>query len=236
MENGIIDIHAHILPAVDDGAVGWEECRQMLAMAYAQGIRTMIATPHYQIHQDRDKIRMKAEQAANEATRIAADFQVYLGQEVMYFESMTEHLQAGKIFTMAGSQYVLVEFMPDVTYSVIYQAVRKLLMAGYHPIIAHVERYLTLRKEKHLQELRKTGCHLQMNYHSLEGNVFDTRTRWSREQVENGVIFALGTDAHHASYRAPVIAKSLRWLNEHIEAELVADITRKHAQAMLLLE
>lgn len=233
MANGIIDIHAHVLPDVDDGAVGWEECRQMLAMAYAQGIRTMIATPHYSVHQDMDKIRIKAEQAAKEAAQIAADFQVYLGQEVMYFESMTEHLKEGKIFTMAGSQYVLVEFMPDVAYTAIYQAVRKIFMVGYHPIIAHVERYITLRKEEHLQELVNTGCHLQMNYRSLEGNVFDARARWCRKQVQSGLIYAMGTDAHHATHRTPVIAKSLRWLNAHVEAEYVADMTGRHAREIL---
>jgi len=233
MGNGIIDIHSHILPGVDDGAVNWEECRQMLEMAYAQGIRTIIATPHYCVHQDMDEIRMKAEQAAQEAARIAADFQVYLGQEVLYFESMTEHLKEGKIFTMAGSQYVLAEFMTDATYKVIYQAVRKLLMAGYHPIIAHVERYIALRKEDYLQELVKLGCHLQMNYRSLEGNVWDARVRWCRKQVQSGLIYAMGTDAHRASYRTPVIAKSLRWLNRHVEAEYAADMTEKHAQKIL---
>lgn len=234
MDYGIIDIHAHILPGVDDGAVSWEECRQMLALAYAQGIRGIIATPHYSVRQDMDKIRMKAEQAAAEAARIAADFQVYLGQEVMYFESMTEHLKAGKIFTLAGSRYVLVEFMPDIAYAAVYQAVRKIFMAGYHPIIAHVERYLALRKEEHLQELVNTGCHLQMNYSGLAGNVFANRVRWCRKQVQNGLIYVMGTDAHHASCRTPAIAKSLRWLDHHVDGEYAAEIMGKHAQDMLV--
>lgn len=234
METGIIDMHSHILPGVDDGAASWEECRQMLATAYDQGIRTIIATPHYSVHQDMEKIRVQAERAAAEACRIAADFKLFLGQEIMYFESMTEYLKEGKIFTMAGSQYVLVEFMPDVSFSVIYQAVRKTIMAGYHPIIAHVERYITLRKDEHLQAVVKTGCHLQMNYQSLPGNLFDARARWCRKQVENGLIYVLGTDAHHLSYRSPVIEKSLKWLNDHVAEDYVADITRKHAQKMII--
>ena len=43
----LTDVHAHILPGVDDGAESLEEARQMLQMAYDQGIRRIIATPHY---------------------------------------------------------------------------------------------------------------------------------------------------------------------------------------------
>ena len=42
----MIDIHMHILPAVDDGAVDFDRSCEMLASAYAQGVRGIIATPH----------------------------------------------------------------------------------------------------------------------------------------------------------------------------------------------
>mgnify|MGYP002228253889 CR=1 FL=1 len=53
----IIDVHAHILPGVDDGSENWNESIEMLRMAYEQGIRTIIATPHY--HQGQDIERLK---------------------------------------------------------------------------------------------------------------------------------------------------------------------------------
>ena len=43
----MIDLHAHILPQVDDGADSMEETMRMIAMAYEQGFRRIIATPHY---------------------------------------------------------------------------------------------------------------------------------------------------------------------------------------------
>lgn len=45
--NGIIDVHAHIIPKADDGSRYLGETRFMLKEAYAQGIRSVIATPHY---------------------------------------------------------------------------------------------------------------------------------------------------------------------------------------------
>lgn len=45
--NGYIDIHCHILPALDDGAKNMEKTKAMLQLAYKEGIRGVIATPHF---------------------------------------------------------------------------------------------------------------------------------------------------------------------------------------------
>jgi protein-tyrosine phosphatase len=42
----MIDIHAHILPKLDDGAKTLEESIQMCRISYQDGIRTIVATPH----------------------------------------------------------------------------------------------------------------------------------------------------------------------------------------------
>ena len=43
----LVDIHCHILPGVDDGAPDMETSRAMIRDAYEQGVRYIIATPHY---------------------------------------------------------------------------------------------------------------------------------------------------------------------------------------------
>ena len=42
----MIDLHAHILPAIDDGAKDWQETLDMCAIALNDGIHTIVATPH----------------------------------------------------------------------------------------------------------------------------------------------------------------------------------------------
>ena len=42
----MVDLHAHILPGIDDGAENLQESIQMCRMAYQDGIRTIVATPH----------------------------------------------------------------------------------------------------------------------------------------------------------------------------------------------
>lgn len=230
---GIIDIHAHILPGVDDGASDWEEARQMLQCTYAQGIRTVIATPHYSHRQDVLRLRKLAGQLDEEAKAIAPDFDIYLGQEILYFDSMVERLKEGHALTMAGSRHVLVEFMPEVPYKKLYQAVRNVLLSGYYPVIAHVERYRALRDEGQMEELEETGCLMQMNYRSLQGGLFDQDARWCKRQVLDGRIQFLGTDMHHEDHRTPEIEKSLRWLNGHVEERLLGSLVRGNAEKIL---
>ena len=48
---GIIDMHCHILPGVDDGADNYIESLKLLRKEYEQGVRSLILTPHYRNRQ-----------------------------------------------------------------------------------------------------------------------------------------------------------------------------------------
>ena len=111
--NGWIDIHAHILPGVDDGAHDWDEAAGSLKLAYGQGIRHIIATPHFTGNQDPGLLQELCTCLDYQAKAIADGFGVSLGQEIMYFENLVEYLNQGKALTLAGSRYVLVEFGPS---------------------------------------------------------------------------------------------------------------------------
>lgn len=224
----IVDVHTHILPGVDDGASDWEEAAWMLNCSYEQGIRTIIVTPHYSRKQDPERLRAKAERLAKEAVDIDSEFRIFLGQEILYFDSMVERLQEGHALTLAGSRHVLVEFLPKTPYKKIYQGVRKIMMAGYYPVIAHVERYEALRNESNMEELAETGCMMQMNYRSLQGTILNRNVRWCRRQVLDGRISLFGTDAHHRDFRTPEIAGSIRWLQAHM-GEWLSPMIRDHA-------
>lgn len=230
---GIIDVHAHILPGVDDGSRSWEETRWMLWCAFSCGIRAVIATPHYSRRQDTERLRELAGQMQQLAHRISRDFQIYLGQEILYFNGLEEELEKKKALTLAGSRFVLVEFRPEADYGSIYQAMRRLLTAGYYPVAAHVERYRALREGGRLEELKEIGCLLQMNYHSLEGSSLGKNVRWCRKQVAEGRIDLLGTDAHRRDCRTPDISESLKWLEGRVQEQRLEKMTRGNVLRLL---
>ena len=113
---GWVDIHAHILPGVDDGASDWEETGEMLCKAHKQGITHIIATPHYVSGQDTKRLREMMKRLKETAFSISENMMVSLGQEVQYFEELPSFLEQGKVLTLAGSRYVLVEFLPGDGY------------------------------------------------------------------------------------------------------------------------
>lgn len=213
---GIIDIHAHILPGVDDGVKSWEEAEQMLMMAYRQGVRCIIATSHYNKYCKKEKLIELVMWLGIIAAGIDAEFKVKSGNEILYFDGITEALNTNKAMTLAGSRYVLVEFPPEVSYSRIFQGIRKLVLARYIPVLAHVERYRCLRKGERVGELIRSGCFIQMNYKSIQGPRFRTDVRWCRKQLLEQKVHFLGTDMHDSMKRKPDIIGTLEWMERHM--------------------
>lgn len=224
-ERGIIDIHTHILPKVDDGARNMKEACRLLETAIDQGVTAVIATPHYSRTREMAGLEELADRVREEIQKSDPDFGLYLGQETYYHEELVERLRAGKARTMAESRYVLVEFDPGDSYEKIFRGIRTLVSTGYVPILAHIERYKCLRKEGRLTELSAGGCVLQMNYSSLKGGLFDCEARWCRRQVRAGYISLLGTDMHRMDYRPPEIREPMKWLENHIDGKLLDAMT-----------
>ncbi len=220
----IIDVHAHVLPGIDDGARDMRESMKLLMMAASQGITGVIATPHYSRRKTTHGLDQLAQELQNKIRKFYPDFFVRVGQETYYHDELISRLQAGTAFTLAESRYVLVEFDPSVSYEHLFQGIRRLAAAGYLPILAHVERYACLR-QKGVQELVSCECRLQMNYTSLAGSWLSSDVRWCRRQVEDGMIHLLGTDMHRLDYRPPQLEGALKWLENHISPEQMERLT-----------
>ena len=113
LEEGIFDIHCHIVPGVDDGAADIEETRKLLEMEYKQGVRNIILTPHFRFQMFEtplEKVQRQFRLAEEAAADISKDLHLYLGCEFHANMEMLSMLREKKVSTMAGSRYVLVEF------------------------------------------------------------------------------------------------------------------------------
>lgn len=228
----IIDVHAHVLPGIDDGARSMREAVELLKLAASQGVVGVIATPHYSRREKMRGAEGLVDGLEYEIREYYPDFFVCLGQETYYHEELVSRLQCGEAMTMAGSRYVMTEFAENVSYSYMFQGIRRLMAVGYQPVLAHVERYLCLRQAG-LEELLADGCCFQMNYDSLAGRWYQPDVRWCRRQVKEGKIQFLGTDMHQMKYRPPDILDALRWLENHISPEEVERMTYLNPRRMI---
>ena len=233
---GIIDVHSHIIPKADDGSRYMGETLELLKAAYRQGVRGVVATPHFirgHNKMDSDTILKKVSKLQTLASQIASDLTIYTGHELLYFDGAVEYLKAGRILTLGGTRYVLVEFLPSVPYGEIFMAVRNLMFAGYFPVLAHVERYQCLRKKGCVEELIHAGAYMQMNFKSLVGIKRLADRSWCRKVLLEGKIHLLGSDMHRLEYRPPEIEKTTTWITKRGGTELLENLTWKNPSKVL---
>lgn len=235
----MIDMHCHMLPGIDDGAQSTEESLKMIRMAVKQGIKSFIATSHASSRfpaSTPEAVRSLCGQIEQKACkRIDPRIHIYAGQEILYTTDLLDLLEKGKYLTLADSSWILLEFQPSVSWSVINNAVRELAMSPYHPILAHVERYHVLEKSTdYLDELIENGASLQMNYRSLSGGIFDRRAIRCRKLVRDGYIHYLATDMHNTKERAPELKETLNWMRKHLDEDTIEDLCGRNVEKQIL--
>ncbi len=236
---GYLDLHTHILPGIDDGSRDWEETRQMLSMAYSQGVRTIVATPHnYPRHrQDSQQILELCARAEEMAKELDPKMQVLPGNEVFYREGIFRGIEKGQILTLADSRYLLVEFHPDSSERQVLSGIRELTEEGFVPVVAHVERVRALFGNKTArQQALELGCCFQTNSQSLLGGRFAPITRRLCKMIEEKEIHFLGSDCHNTRERRPVMADTVKKLEKRISAKGLERLLRDNPGKFLRKE
>lgn len=235
-----IDMHIHILPGVDDGANDENEMKEMLKIAYKEGIRCIIATPHHHPRRGKEPpevLRKTAAALLKAAHDIDEHFRIYLGTEIFFGQDVADKLKKGEILTMNRRNYVLVEFSPSEPYGYIRQSLQQLQMAGYEVILAHVERYSCITDEPELAEqLSDMGILLQINAGSITGQSGRRIKKFIRRLMDEDLVFCVGTDAHSAGKRAPRMKKAAEYVKKKYGEAYAAKIFYQNAKQMLRKE
>ena len=231
------DIHNHILPGVDDGAENMEESLSMIDVAYKEGTRNLILTPHYERGKNRytkEELKTRFWELCQEVEKSHPDMNLYLGNEILYTDGIVDDLKNGLIQTMNDTKYVLVEFNIRISYNELYQAIRKIINARFRPIIAHVERYRCLFKHiERIDELVSMEAYLQMNISSVYGGFLDENARWCKKLVKEGYISFFGTDAHDLDDRAPYINDYVGWIEKKCGEDELEQMFVKNPKKMV---
>lgn len=205
---GLTDLHTHILPGVDDGAEDLARSMSLLELAWKDGTRRIVLTPHYRgsFRPDPQLLTDKFRVLQEEAARRLPELELYLGCEISFFHEAEELLKQGRLLTLNGTRHVLVEFTPGVQRTQLVYGLRSLLDAGYRPVLAHAERYgiMTLSLAT---ELVDQGAFLQLNADSVLGQVgFRTRLLCARLLKER-LVFCIASDAHDPVHRPPLLQR-----------------------------
>ncbi|HZK39950.1 MAG TPA: CpsB/CapC family capsule biosynthesis tyrosine phosphatase [Atribacterota bacterium] len=197
----MIDIHCHILPNMDDGPSSWDTslnmCRQQ---AVANGIKTIIATPHalngiYKNHpQD---IEEKVKILNQKIKENNLPLQVLPGSEVHLSADIIEAIKNKEVLTLNKSNYILLEFPHTQIPFHIEEILFQMQIMGITPILSHVERNLKFQqKPALLSRLIQKGVLAQITAASLCGFFGPIPKKIAQKFLSEGLVYSIASDAH----------------------------------------
>ena len=234
----ITDIHAHVVPGVDDGSRSLEESVTMLRMSAAQGVGTVIATPHSWGIDDRGYgyTISRYEELNRTVKEREIPVQLYLGCEMLAFahtvDDCIRKLNDGRYPTLAGSRFVLTEFDPYETPEDMERCIERIAAAGYVPVIAHAERYHRITTPD-IRFLKHLGAKVQINAYSVANESNLQTRRLANDLLSDRLVDFIGSDAHRLDHRPPVIGDGVAAMNRLYSEEYAEKILATDPQSVL---
>lgn len=208
----MIDLHCHLLPAIDDGAPDLVTALAMARMAVADGITVTACTPHIYpglYDNDATAIRAAVWNLQRQLDREGIALRLVEGADAHVVPELLDGLQSGRIPTLAGSRYFLFEPPHHVAPPRLEETAFQTMAAGYVPVVTHPERLSWIDTHYPVfQRLAKAGAWMQLTAGALTGRFGRQPRYWSERMLDEGLVAIIATDAHHVGRRPPLLAEA----------------------------
>ena len=221
----MIDIHAHILPGIDDGARTLADSVEIVRWLSMQGVTDVIVTPHFvdetiYVSPRRDNLKLLKdlkEKIAEEGIKV----NLYLGNEIYINSKIEELIKEKTISTMADSKYLLVELPINGRDAHHEDYLKDLIDKGYKVILAHPERYAFLQEDYGAaKELIEMGLLFQCNMRSILGKYGSGAKKTVKKMIKDGLVFTFSTDIHHVGRKNDIELAQKKLAKYYDEKEL----------------
>ncbi|MGT2865935.1 capsular polysaccharide biosynthesis protein Cps4B [Streptococcus fryi] len=241
----MIDIHSHIIFDVDDGPSTLEESISLIKEAYRQGVRHIIATSHRRkgmFETPEDIIANHFNKVKERLVKELPDMTLHYGGELYYSSDVLHNLETKTYPRLAGSRYVLVEFSSGTSWKEIHSALTNLLLLGLTPVVAHIERYNVLEKDKKkVSEMIAMGCYMQINSSSvlkpkLFGDKYKVHKKRAKYFLDNDLVHFVASDMHNTHQRKPYMKTAYELIRQQYGSQRAKDLFNNNPEAILLDE
>jgi protein-tyrosine phosphatase len=210
----MIDIHLHILPGVDDGPETLEEALSLACSLVQEGVRAAVATPHFNDEfppRSAHEIYSRVQALQLELDRHAIPLRLLAGHEVLIKPGLVEDIQLGRIATLNGSRYLLLELWNTMWLPETEQVIFELRTLGVIPVLAHPERYRVIQQDSgRLAALIEQGVLAQVTAGSLVGMQGNTARKCAETLLRRGLVHCIASDAHGPRRRPPAIRQGVQ--------------------------
>lgn len=190
-----IDLHCHILPAIDDGARELAESVAMARQAAADGIEAVCATPH--IRHDHD---VRIDEVADRVAALNAvlrdegvDVRVLTGGEVAETAVAALSEEELRRVCLGDGPWVLLEPAPGPLGETLLEHVEALAGRGHRCLIAHPERHLSEDMFERMAALVAAGALIQA---TADFFLREQMAAGMAAMAAAGLVHVLSSDAH----------------------------------------
>ena len=239
-----VDIHAHILPGLDDGPVTVEESLAMARMAARDGTDTIVATPHYRdMELERQSPRMVRDLAdtmnaalrSGSAQRNAPSVRIFTGMTNRLDTSLPDLVDAESVITLNRTPFLLVEPPFNRAPSYIEDVIGRLLTQRLVPVLAHPERNIEFqRRPKRLQGLVNDGVVVQIAAGSLTGQNGAGAKRAAEQFVRRGIAHVVASEMHAVQApRSPELSDAFDIVAELVDEQDAIDLFETNPDMLL---
>jgi protein-tyrosine phosphatase len=201
------DIHCHLLPQIDDGPKDWDATLAMARMAVAEGIRTIVATPHQLGNYERNKaeqILLLVVEAQRRIDEAGLPLTILPGADVRIQENLPELIENRQVLTLADQNAYLLMELPHEQVLPMGRLIYELQRRGVTSILSHPERNQHLLKNPEvLRPWVQQGCLIQVTAASITGQFGREAKHMSRWLFRENLVHLVATDAHDVTRRPP---------------------------------
>lgn len=217
-----VDMHSHLIPAIDDGSQSLEDSMKMIRRFAELGYRKVVTTPHVMsdFYRNTPEIIFSGlEDIRSALKKEGISMEIEAAAEYYLDENLEKLIQEKNLLTF-GDNYVLFELPfisePPNFKSIIFE----LQTQGYKPVLAHPERYgFWYNNFEKYRELHDQGVYLQLNMLSLIGHYSPETKKIAEQLVKEGLISFLGSDCHNVHHQSLIeIARKTESIHQLIES------------------
>lgn len=199
----MIDLHNHILPGVDDGSADLAESLEIARQFVSEGVEVVAATPHLDPllgnGVESVAVHQLVGQVQDAVRTEGIPLQILPGNELFLTPEAPDLLGAGRVATLASTNYVLIEVGFEQRPLYLEDTIFRIQSAGFRPILAHPERYAFVRSHDEMVEhLLAADVPLQLTAPSILGDYGRAVRTRALCLLRDGAYTLLSSDRHHS--------------------------------------
>ncbi len=230
-----IDTHCHIIPGVDDGAADIETSIEMGRIAAADGITTIVATPHIiEGFYDGANRNQKLDELKDRFESAGIGIRLVAGAEVPMSACLAGEETFLRSLTIDGGDYLLME-TSETTFEQVAQAAYRVRLCGLIPILAHPERTIFVQEQptRLAEIIDRDDIFCQVTAGSIEGVFGKTVRKTSLALAESGMLHLVASDAHSTGRRSPQLSGCYRTLVEEVGEAVARMVVNENPSRLL---